>query len=240
MSPQMLGQVITAHKLLGALRTLKPLLPRVRPSVPLQFVWPGESLAAVHPIAHKRTFAYLEIEKYTILSHLSTEFPSQNEPVCHLRCAFRWDVFPYTLLHPATWQMCCFFLSECRSPSAQLGHVQATRRTRGLMGSSVPTYLTLTLTPAWACVVGADDTSAGPFPGLIAADEIEVIGSCHLICGAATTFPLLLPPPPALPPPPPLSWCSCLICCKACVVRVIVWGGCCWIICATWMSELYD
>lgn len=52
-----------------------------------------------------------------------------RSPVCHLKCARKCDVLPYTLLQPAIWQICCFLRSVCLSPSAQFGHVHATLRT---------------------------------------------------------------------------------------------------------------
>lgn len=56
--PKVLVQVIRSHKLLTALRALEPLLPRVRPPVPLQLIGPGEPLAAVHPVADKGSLSW--------------------------------------------------------------------------------------------------------------------------------------------------------------------------------------
>lgn len=71
-----------------------------------------------------------------------------RSPVCHRKCARRWEVFPYTLLQPATWQMCCFFLSELLSGITQFGHVHATRRTLGFTSWSLLTLM-LTFTDVW-------------------------------------------------------------------------------------------
>lgn len=49
------GQMVRSHKLLVALLTLKPLLPGVRPPVPLQLVRPRELLPAKQPITHERS-----------------------------------------------------------------------------------------------------------------------------------------------------------------------------------------
>lgn len=54
--PDVLGQVIAAHELLVALRTLEALLAGVRPPVPLQLIRPGEPFAAVHPRADEGPF----------------------------------------------------------------------------------------------------------------------------------------------------------------------------------------
>lgn len=69
-------------------------------------------------------------------SDLVNRFPQNNQlhtngrsPVCHLKWARKCEVLPYTLLHPGMWQICCFLRSACLSPSAQFGHVHATRRT---------------------------------------------------------------------------------------------------------------
>lgn len=52
-----LGEVIGPHEALVAHGAGEPFLPRVRPQVPLQFVRPGEPLAAKQPIAHERALA---------------------------------------------------------------------------------------------------------------------------------------------------------------------------------------
>lgn len=54
--PDVLGQVVAAHELLVALRTLEALLAGVRPSVSLELVGPGKPLAAVHPRADEGSF----------------------------------------------------------------------------------------------------------------------------------------------------------------------------------------
>ena len=33
-----------------------------------------------------------------------------RSPACHLRCAFKCDVLPYTFSQPGTWHKCCLFL----------------------------------------------------------------------------------------------------------------------------------
>lgn len=63
MRPVVLVQVIAAHELLAALRTLEPLLSRVRPAVALQLIGPREPLAAVHPVADEGPFAWRREEK---------------------------------------------------------------------------------------------------------------------------------------------------------------------------------
>lgn len=54
--PDVLGEVVAAHELLVALRTLEALLTGVGAPVSLQLVRPGEPLAAVHPRAHEGPF----------------------------------------------------------------------------------------------------------------------------------------------------------------------------------------
>lgn len=52
-----LGQVVRAHELLGALRALEPLFPGVGAPVALQLVRPRELLAAERPAADERPLA---------------------------------------------------------------------------------------------------------------------------------------------------------------------------------------
>ena len=70
-------------------------------------------------------------------------FPQNNQlqtkgrsPVCHLRWAFRWDVFPYTLPHPGMWQLWVFFfmcrLTCCSEPLVLLTVGTVTCRTAGI------------------------------------------------------------------------------------------------------------
>lgn len=139
-------------------------------------------------------------------SDLVNLFPQNNQvhtngrsPVCHLRCALRWLVFPYTLLHPGMWQMCCFFLSVCRSPSLQFGQVHATLRTRCFCNPSpFCSLLGVVLLGSGGEVV---TTTPGVMGALVAGWAVAVtlgitchllgsLGSCWMcwptaICGAA-------------------------------------------------------
>lgn len=54
----MLGEVIAAHELLVALRTLEALLTRMRSSMSLQFIRSCEPFPAVHPRAHEGSFTW--------------------------------------------------------------------------------------------------------------------------------------------------------------------------------------
>lgn len=64
-------------------------------------------------------------------SDLVKLFPQKSQlhtkglsPECQRRCAFRWEVLPYTFPHPGMWQMCCFFFpgSSLELDDWQLGH----------------------------------------------------------------------------------------------------------------------
>lgn len=90
---------------------------------------------SVHAPGNKLLY-FNSYQIFLISIPIETFLPNHHSPVCHRRCAFRWDVFPYTFLHPSIWQMCCRFRSGCRSPSLQLGHVHATRRSLGFGASS--------------------------------------------------------------------------------------------------------
>lgn len=57
MRPNVLGQMIAAHKLLCAQRALKPLLAGMCPSMALQLVRPRKPFTAMHPVADERPFA---------------------------------------------------------------------------------------------------------------------------------------------------------------------------------------
>jgi len=88
-------------------------------------------------------------------SDLVNLFPQNNQlqtkgrsPVCHLKWALRWDVFPYTFPHPGIWQLWMFFLRRCwpagprRSASWQFGQSQ----------TALPVYLLCV-----RGVIGAED-----------------------------------------------------------------------------------
>lgn len=48
------------------------------------------------------------VKRFPQKSHWQTNGLS---PACHLKCALKWDVFPYTLPQPGMWHKCCFFFS---------------------------------------------------------------------------------------------------------------------------------
>lgn len=84
------------------------------------------------------TLTWSSSERVNLLLQNSHEQMKGRSPECHLRCARRCEVLPYILLQPGMWQTCTFFLlSPPRSPSLQLGQVQATRRSRVLPVSVV-------------------------------------------------------------------------------------------------------
>lgn len=114
--------MIRSHELFIALHTLESFFSRMCSSVSLQFVWSCEPFSTKKPIANKRSFARMPPENITMCSN----WKDYSRMISYLKCALKCEVFPYTLLHPGIWHICCFFLSECLSPSAQLGQVHAT------------------------------------------------------------------------------------------------------------------
>ena len=62
MGLDVLGQVVGAHELLGALGALEALLARVRPAVSLELVRAGEPLAAEYPVADEGTLSVVPPE----------------------------------------------------------------------------------------------------------------------------------------------------------------------------------
>lgn len=53
--PQMFGQMVRPHELLGALGALEPFLAGVGPSMALQFIRASEAFATEHPVADERS-----------------------------------------------------------------------------------------------------------------------------------------------------------------------------------------
>lgn len=106
-------------------------------------------------------FLHIKISYWNTLTHL------------------KWLVFPYTLLHPGIWQICCFFRSECLSPSWQFGQVHATLRTLCFcMLSWLGSFCEELLSASWGFVV---TTTLGVRGAAVAGVVVTWGITCHLL-----------------------------------------------------------
>lgn len=80
-------------------------------------------------------------ERVKLLPQKSQLQTKGRSPACQRRWAFRWDVFPYTLPQPLTWQTCCFRFPGLPLPPAlafwQLGQRQRRQRLVGAIGGGL-------------------------------------------------------------------------------------------------------
>lgn len=101
-----LPQVIAPHEFLIANGTREILLARVGTRVPGQFIGTGKAFSTCRPLAWKRSFAYgfgkMSLISNTWCERVSSERESERVvlPVCVRWCAFKCELFPYTLLQP--------------------------------------------------------------------------------------------------------------------------------------------
>lgn len=74
-----LGQVVTPHEPLAAVRAHEALLPSVSPQVSLQLVRPGEALATEEPVADKRPLARVPAQVRLQVRRFPVNFPAAGD-----------------------------------------------------------------------------------------------------------------------------------------------------------------
>lgn len=79
MGLDVLAEVIGAHESLVADGAREPLLPRVGPQVPLQFVGPRETFAAKQPVAHEGPLARVPPEVRLQVGRFTVDFAAARD-----------------------------------------------------------------------------------------------------------------------------------------------------------------
>ena len=124
-----------------------------------------------------RRWRWSSSERVKLLPQKSQLQTNGRSPACHLRCAFRWDVFPYTLPHPGRWHICCFLFAGMLElvEFRQLGQRQRRHRRavaiRGFPAPNRPPTCGLRVTSAgdgWFRIspFPPGDRASGLFPAL--------------------------------------------------------------------------